>query len=444
MGNSVHANNFNARMSSQEAGSPGCVTGNMIPRRCPGGEIADPWSIISQNVIGTNSSAYFNVVRPRQLQDIPLQNAGFAVSDAICDSSAIIHGSGHDVGVTNDAGLRGERKVFVGGLPQTVDTQKLYSYFSQFGPILSAEVAMDKVTGNSKGYGFIQFQTIDAITKVLAHYNDHTFDGKWVEVRQFGDKAPDRKGGKGPGDCAVMTAAALAALGCGIPGGLSSGKEKTIFIGGLPRSVGDQRLKTHFEQFGNVLRADVKIDKETGQSRGFGFVEFQNDADVDSVLQKREASRIDGKWIDVKRFGDKGVGRAGKGFSPMSGTLPSAACNGGNNVPLIAQLQQLAEHPGNAQSAGLLMALLQRQPNLDLAGEVLPCDHSGLNAQLTQFASMGSQSLMALINIVNGHGLSDSNIAWGFNSARNASGVLPVAGGFSPERATPGMRWTPY
>merc|ERR1712007_398355 len=101
MGNSVHANNFNARMSSQEAGSPGCVTGNMIPRRCPGGEIADPWSIISQNVIGTNSSAYFNVVRPRQLQDIPLQNAGFAVSDAICDSSAIIHGSGHDVGVTN-------------------------------------------------------------------------------------------------------------------------------------------------------------------------------------------------------------------------------------------------------------------------------------------------------------------------------------------------------
>eukprot|EP00406_Dinophysis_acuminata_P045789 CAMPEP_0179296336 /NCGR_PEP_ID=MMETSP0797-20121207/44886_1 /TAXON_ID=47934 /ORGANISM="Dinophysis acuminata, Strain DAEP01" /LENGTH=190 /DNA_ID=CAMNT_0021005611 /DNA_START=8 /DNA_END=577 /DNA_ORIENTATION=- len=123
------------------------------------------------------------------------------------------------------AGVREEKKLFVGGLPQTVDSAKLRSYFQQFGPLAAAEVVMDNVTGKSKGYGFIQFLTIDGVAKCLAHYFDHTFDGKWVEVRQFGDKtALDRSKGGGKGGvgsvntAAAATANALAALGCSVPG----------------------------------------------------------------------------------------------------------------------------------------------------------------------------------------------------------------------------------
>jgi RNA recognition motif-containing protein len=47
-----------------------------------------------------------------------------------------------------------------------------------------------------------------------------------------------------------------------------------LFIGGLPWAVDDQKLRDHFEPFGQILSAEVIRDRETQRSRGFGFVEF--------------------------------------------------------------------------------------------------------------------------------------------------------------------------
>jgi RNA recognition motif-containing protein len=66
---------------------------------------------------------------------------------------------------------------------------------------------------------------------------------------------------------------------------------KTIFIGNLPWSVGDEELKAKFTEFGNVISARVMTDKFSGRSRGFGFVDME-DADA----QKAIAGLTGFKW----------------------------------------------------------------------------------------------------------------------------------------------------
>jgi cold-inducible RNA-binding protein len=58
-----------------------------------------------------------------------------------------------------------------------------------------------------------------------------------------------------------------------------------LFVAGLPYDLDDAELEEIFEKFGTVATARVAIDKETGKSKGFGFVEMSNDADAKSAIE---------------------------------------------------------------------------------------------------------------------------------------------------------------
>ncbi len=58
-----------------------------------------------------------------------------------------------------------------------------------------------------------------------------------------------------------------------------------LFVAGLPYDLDDAELEEIFEKFGTVTSARVAIDKETGKSKGFGFVEMQNDADGKEAIE---------------------------------------------------------------------------------------------------------------------------------------------------------------
>eukprot|EP00747_Dinoflagellata_sp_TGD_P221244 gnl/TRDRNA2_/TRDRNA2_93101_c0_seq1.p1 gnl/TRDRNA2_/TRDRNA2_93101_c0~~gnl/TRDRNA2_/TRDRNA2_93101_c0_seq1.p1 ORF type:complete len:317 (+),score=53.80 gnl/TRDRNA2_/TRDRNA2_93101_c0_seq1:139-951(+) len=72
-------------------------------------------------------------------------------------------------------------RIFVGGLPQSCSTNTLGDYFSQFGAVQSAEVMIDKMTGRSRGFGYVSF--MDARTVDYALSRQNTIDGKPVEVK---------------------------------------------------------------------------------------------------------------------------------------------------------------------------------------------------------------------------------------------------------------------
>ena len=92
-----------------------------------------------------------------------------------------------------------------------------------------------------------------------------------------------------------------------------------IYVGNLPYSVGFDKLKELFAEFGEIEEATVITDKYSGRSKGFGFVTFKDDASVEKAVAKMNGKEIDGREIKVNearpREGDGGEAVAGSAGS---------------------------------------------------------------------------------------------------------------------------------
>lgn len=74
---------------------------------------------------------------------------------------------------------------------------------------------------------------------------------------------------------------------------------KKIYVGNLAFSVTDDELQQAFASFGNVLSARVVMDKMSGRSKGFGFVEIEEDAAADDAVSKMDGQTIAGRQVRV-------------------------------------------------------------------------------------------------------------------------------------------------
>lgn len=72
-----------------------------------------------------------------------------------------------------------------------------------------------------------------------------------------------------------------------------------LFVGGLPYSVTSDELKDMFTKFGNVASATVITDKYSGQSKGFGFVEMENDSEAQEAIKALDGSDLNGRKVGV-------------------------------------------------------------------------------------------------------------------------------------------------
>ena len=81
---------------------------------------------------------------------------------------------------------------------------------------------------------------------------------------------------------------------------------KKLFVGSLAWATKDDSLRTFFEQFGTVASATVVTERDNpGRSRGFGFVEFENDADADKAIAEADGKDLDGRNITVSEAQSK-------------------------------------------------------------------------------------------------------------------------------------------
>lgn len=72
-----------------------------------------------------------------------------------------------------------------------------------------------------------------------------------------------------------------------------------MFVGSLPWGVDDNKLREIFSQAGNVVSAQVVKDRETGRSRGFGFVEMSTDEEAQNAVSNLNGADVDGRKIVV-------------------------------------------------------------------------------------------------------------------------------------------------
>ena len=74
---------------------------------------------------------------------------------------------------------------------------------------------------------------------------------------------------------------------------------KKLYVGNLPYTTTDDQLRDYFAQIGMVASAKVIIDKMTGRSKGFGFVEMENDAEADKAIADMNGKDMDGRNLVV-------------------------------------------------------------------------------------------------------------------------------------------------
>ncbi|MBI5370302.1 RNA-binding protein [Candidatus Uhrbacteria bacterium] len=75
--------------------------------------------------------------------------------------------------------------------------------------------------------------------------------------------------------------------------------QNKLFVGSLPWATDDAQLNELFSKYGEVTSARVMTDKFTGRSRGFGFVEFANEADAQKAISALDGSDLGGRQIVV-------------------------------------------------------------------------------------------------------------------------------------------------
>ncbi len=106
-----------------------------------------------------------------------------------------------------------------------------------------------------------------------------------------------------------------------------------IFVAGLPYDLDDDELVEIFEKFGTIISAKVAMDKETGKSKGFGFIEMQNDAEALDAIESLNDISLGKKPLVVKKAEDGNSRPPGGGSNPRpgGGGYPPRSGGSGNN-----------------------------------------------------------------------------------------------------------------
>jgi RNA recognition motif-containing protein len=79
-----------------------------------------------------------------------------------------------------------------------------------------------------------------------------------------------------------------------------------IYVGNLPYSLTEEDLKAAFSQFGEVSSANIIMDRMSGQSKGFGFVEMPDNSEADEAIKALNESALNGRNIKVNQARPRG------------------------------------------------------------------------------------------------------------------------------------------
>lgn len=166
--------------------------------------------------------------------------------------------------------------IFIKNLDKNIDNKALYDTFATFGNILSCKVATDD-HGNSKGFGFVHYETQEAAELAIAKVNGKLLNGKKCFVGTFQAKK-ERSAEQSENEP----------------------KWTNIYVKHLDKSVDDDKLKAMFTPFGTVTSA-VIMRGEDGESKGFGFINFETNEAAKKAVEEMNDKELDGKQIYVGR-----------------------------------------------------------------------------------------------------------------------------------------------
>ncbi|VAH95838.1 unnamed protein product [Triticum turgidum subsp. durum] len=105
--------------------------------------------------------------------------------------------------------------------------------------------------------------------------------------------------------------------------------EYRCFVGGLAWATDDQSLQNAFSKYGDVIDSKIITDRETGRSRGFGFVTFASDEAMRQAIEAMNGQDLDGRNITVNEAQSRRSGGGGGGFGGGGGGYGGGRSGGG-------------------------------------------------------------------------------------------------------------------
>ncbi|XP_066349604.1 RNA-binding protein CP29B, chloroplastic-like [Miscanthus floridulus] len=167
-------------------------------------------------------------------------------------------------------------RVFVGNLPFSVDSAQLAGLFEQAGSVEMVEVIYDKLTGRSRGFGFVTMSSVEEVEAAVEQFNGYVLDGRSLRVNSGPPLPRDPSSQRGP-----------------------SGDANRVYVGNLSWGVDNSALANLFSGQGEVLEARIVYDRESGRSRGFGFVTYGSAEEVENAISNLDGTDLDGRQIRV-------------------------------------------------------------------------------------------------------------------------------------------------
>jgi len=211
---------------------------------------------------------------------------------------------------------RDRRTVFVQQLAARLRSRELKEFFEQAGPVVDAQIVKDRVSGRSKGVGYVEFKDEDSVEKAIALTGQKLL-GIPI-IAQLTEAEKNRQ---------ARTTEGTATQSNGVP-------FHRLYVGNIHFSITEEDLKNVFEPFGELEFVQLQKE-EIGRSKGYGFVQFIDPTQAKEALEKMNGFELAGRPIRVglgndkfthestqnllQRFGSQNNQFQGSSFSGMGG-----------------------------------------------------------------------------------------------------------------------------
>ncbi|XP_059618687.1 ELAV-like protein 2 isoform X1 [Phlebotomus argentipes] len=191
-------------------------------------------------------------------------------------------GSGQDDAKTN---------LIVNYLPQTMTQEEVKSLFSSIGDVESCKLIRDKVTGQSLGYGFVNYHRPEDAEKAVNTFNGLRLQNKTIKV-SFARPSSD----------AI--------------------KGANLYVSGLSKSMTQQDLENLFSPYGQIITSRILCDNITGLSKGVGFIRFDQRSEAERAIQSLNGTTPKGATEPITvKFANNPSSNINKALPPLAAYL---------------------------------------------------------------------------------------------------------------------------
>jgi len=198
------------------------------------------------------------------------------------------------------------RKVYIGQLGYKVEEQDIKDKFRGVGDIESVNIIRDRESGQSKGFGFIQFANEEDAVHAIKTLNGTSLDGRPCRLghAEHGrGKTPGAGGGGGRDEGGGGRSGGGG--GGARYGGRAGPAENKVFIAKLAPDATEDEVRKTLGKAGEIIDCEIIKDRETNESRGFGFVKFAERADADDCVKNFDGVEIAGRPVRLEKVGQE-------------------------------------------------------------------------------------------------------------------------------------------